>query len=406
MKFVDHFFERFAPQPPDPIFGLMAQFQGDARPNKVNLGIGMYYDENGELPILRSVKLATVSLRENEQASRYLPMAGYADYCCAAQQLVFGTDDGIDPQCVATIQTLGGTGALRIGAEVLKRHFPEAEVWVSDPGWDNHLTIFGRAGFKMQRYPYLAPGAHAVDFAAMCACLERLPKHSIVLLHACCHNPSGADLSAEQWLKLADLVRDRDLIPFFDFAYQGFAAGMDEDAHAIRLMASMGIDFVVASSFSKNFALYGERCGALFFCCQNENQARMARGQMEHAVRGCYSNPPLHGASIISWILHDAELKRLWRDEVSGMRERLHGVRQRLIDAVSRNTAGLNFYHMRRWRGMFAGSGLSPKEVEELRSRFGIYLAPNGRMCLAGLNTGNVERVSKAILKIVEQRSN
>lgn len=404
MKIAEHPFERFKPQPTDPIFGLLAQFHADARPNKVNLGIGMYYNETGELPILRSVRLAKESLMECEQASCYLPMAGYADYCHAAKTLVFG-EDIIDPRRIATIQALGGTGALRIGAEVLKRYFPEAEVWVSDPGWDNHLTIFGNAGFKVQRYPYLAHGAHAVDFAAMCTCLERLPRQSIVLLHACCHNPSGADLSGEQWLQLVELVRERGLIPFFDFAYQGFAAGIDDDAYAIRLMAKQNIAFVVASSFSKNFALYGERCGALFFHCQNESQAGLAQGQLEYAVRGSYSNPPLYGASIISFVLRDTALNNFWQAEVDEMRERIQGIRQRLFDALSRHTKGAGFYHQRRWHGMFVGSGLSPVEVDELRIQFGIYLPPSGRLCLTGLNRANVGMVAEAILEVIGMHS-
>ena len=400
-----HPFEHFKPQPSDPIFGLMARFQADPRPDKVNLGIGMYYNEAGELPILGSVRMAGNSLREHEQASRYLPMAGYAEYRHAAQALVFGGGDNIYPGHIATIQTLGGTGALRVGAEVLKKHFPEAEVWVSDPGWDNHSTIFTSAGFKVRRYPYLANGAHVVDFAAMYACLGRLPSHSIVLLHACCHNPTGADLSRAQWLQLAELVSDRSLIPFFDFAYQGFAEGIDEDAYAIRLMAEMNIAFVVANSFSKNFALYGERCGALGFYCQNERQARKALEQMEHAVRGNYSNPPLHGARIIACILNDTELHKLWRAEVQEMRERIQSVRKRLADALSRNAAGLDFNHLHQRHGMFVGSCLSPAEVVELRSQSGIYLAPNGRLCLAGLNKSNVELVAEAILKIIGKRS-
>ena len=405
MKIAEHPFESFRPQPADPIFGLMAQFQADSRTDKVNLGIGMYYNEAGELPILRSVRLAGESLREAEHASRYLPMAGYADYCHAAQTLVFGGDDNIYPGCVATIQTLGGTGALRIGAEVLKWNFPEAEVWISDPGWDNHSTIFTNAGFKVQRYPYLENEADSVDFAAMYACLERLPSHSIVLLHACCHNPSGADLSRAQWLQLAELVSDRGLIPFFDFAYQGFAEGIDEDAYAIRLMAEMDIAFVVANSFSKNFALYGERCGALGFYCQNERQARMALGQMEHAVRGNYSNPPLHGARIVACILNDAELNKLWRAEVDGMRKRIQSVRRRFADALSRNAAGLDFNHLHQRHGMFVCSGLSPTEVVDIRSQSGIYLADTGRLCLAGLNQSNVDLVAEAILKIIGKRS-
>lgn len=397
-------FEYLRPHPADPIFELMAKFQADPRPNRVNLGIGMYHNEAGVLPILDSVRRAIDSLRGSEQASRYLPMAGYADYCHAAKGLLFGTDDVIHPGRIATIQTLGGTGALRIGAEVLKKHFTQAEVWISDPSWDNHLTIFSSAGFKVQRYPYLTDGARAVDFAGMLACFERLPPHSIVLLHACCHNPTGADLSRAQWLQLAELVSEKSLIPFFDFAYQGFGEGIEEDAYAIRLMAEMDISFVVANSFSKNFALYGERCGALSFYCANEHQANMALAQMEHAVRGNYSNPPLYGARIIACILRDAELNKLWRAEVDEMRERLQAMRKHLIDALSRNAEVADLNHLRDWCGMFVGSGLSPTEVDELRIHSGIYLAPNGRLCLAGLNKGNVGYVADAIIKSMLKR--
>lgn len=403
MVISSHPFDFLETQATDPIFGLLSQYQSDPRPTKVNLGIGVYCNEHGHLPELRSVRLAKQALQSDDPTCAYLPMAGNADYCAAALSLLFGSHCTVDRERLAIIQTLGGTGALRIGADVLKQILPKAEVWVSDPGWDNHQTIFSHAGFTLHRYPYAPNGTHSIDFTALLACLERLPAQSIVVLHACCHNPTGLDLSEAQWMLLAEVIQARELIPFLDFAYQGFARGIDEDAIAVRLFADNGIAFLVAQSFSKNFALYGERCGTLTFYCQNAQQAERARAQMAYMVRGSYSNPPQGGAKIIARILLDAELNQTWRQNVDEMRQRIDEMRRLLVASLTQNPAGLGFQTLLERRGMFVTTGLSSADIDQLRSKFGVYLVQNGRLCLAGLKTEQINFVSQAILEVIRK---
>lgn len=395
-------FDSFKPYLGDPILSLLPQFQSDPRAEKVNLSIGLYYNDAGELPVLGSVRSALTALSCEPLAAPYLPMAGDNAYRRAVQELLFGTEHvSLGNGLVSTIQTLGGTGALKIGCDVLYQHFPESEVWVCDPTWDNHLAICAASGFVVRRYPYFDPATHSVDFAAMADCLLRLAPRSIVLLHTCCHNPTGADLSRLEWDRVADIVRSRELIPFFDFAYQGFGEGVDEDCYPIRSMASAGLSFLVANSFSKNFALYGERCGALSFVCQNQGDAECTLGQMELAVRRNYSSPPRHGGRIVAQVLLDTRLRTTWRAEVDEMRWRVKAMRRLLCEALSARCRNYNFSYLLRQQGMFSETGLSPEMVGELRERFAIYLVQTGRLCLAGLNAGNVERVAEAIAEVI-----
>jgi aromatic-amino-acid transaminase len=396
-------FDSFKPYLGDPILSLLPRFQSDPRADKVNLSIGLYYNDAGELPVLRSVSSALAVLSGEPLAAPYLPMAGHDAYRQAVQELLFGAEHAcLKGGQVSTIQTLGGTGALKIGCDVLWQHFPASEVWVCEPTWDNHLAICAGSGFAVRRYPYFDPLTQAVDFAAMVDCLLRLAPRSIVLLHACCHNPTGADLSRFEWDRVVDIVRSRDLIPFFDFAYQGFGEGIDEDCYPIRSMASAGLSFLVANSFSKNFALYGERCGALSFVCQNRGEAERAQGQMELAVRRNYSSPPRHGGSLVAQVLLDPRLRTMWRAEVDEMRWRIKAMRRQLYEALSARCRGRDLSHLLRQQGMFSDTGLSSEAVGELRERFAIYLVQTGRLCLAGLNAGNVERVADAIAEVTQ----
>lgn len=400
-------FESFKPHPADPIFSLTPIFERDPRAEKVNLSIGMYTNAAGEFPLLSAVKAAAEEINRASSPSTYLPMAGHADYRRAVQILLFGPDQHKrQAGQVSTIQSLGGTGALRIGADILKRHFPQSGVWVSDPTWDNHKAILRAAGLTIYRYPYFDPTTNSVDFEALFDCLAGLPPHSIVLFHACCHNPTGADLSPEQWDQIGGIARMRKLIPFFDFAYQGFAKGIDEDAYPIRMMAKLGLSFLVANSFSKNFGLYGERCGALSFVCSNQREAALAQGEMESVVRSSYSNPPFHGAHIIAKVLLEPRLQALWRSNVEEMRLRIQDMRAALVGAVARKGASSSFNHLLGQQGMFGYTGLSAKMVEELREKFAVYLVDTGRLCFAGLNFANVEHVADALAQVIMAQGN
>ncbi|MDD3481761.1 amino acid aminotransferase [Azovibrio restrictus] len=394
-------FASFQRYPADPIFSVLPKFQQDRRLHKVNLSIGLYYDETGALPLLSSVKEALANLHAKPEPSSYLPMEGHAGYRQAVQRLLFGTAcQLLASGRISTIQTLGGTGALRIGAEILKRRFPASSVWVSEPTWENQVAIFKSAGFEVHRYPYYNPASRSVDFESLVCCLKGLAPHSILILHACCHNPTGLDLSSEQWDEVTSIAAERELIPFFDCAYQGFGQGMQEDAYSVRVMASHGVSCLIASSFSKNFALYGERCGALTFVCPTPCQAELAHAEMAHTVRANYSNPPSHGANIIANILLDSGLAALWRSEVENMRLRLESMRTALVEALERNGQGHHFRHLLETKGMFGLTGLSAQQVETLRDEFAIYLVESGRLCFSGLNAKNVTRVADSLGRI------
>ncbi|AXF77922.1 aromatic amino acid aminotransferase [Erwinia tracheiphila] len=387
----------------DPILSLMETFRQDERPHKINLSIGLYYDEQGQIPQLQAV--ASAGSRLNAQpasASLYLPMEGLSPYRSAIASLLFGPQHPVlQAGRIATVQTLGGSGALKVGADFLKAYFPDSQVWVSDPTWENHVAIFSGSGFQVNSYPWYDPGSNGVMFDLLLAKLNTLPAKSIVLLHPCCHNPTGADLNHKQWDRVIEVLKQRELIPFLDIAYQGFGAGMDDDAYAIRAVTSAGLPALVSNSFSKIFSLYGERVGGLSVVCDNTEEASRVLGQLKATVRRNYSSPPNFGAQIVSCVLNDAELKANWLAEVEGMRLRILAMRQQLVDVLTTAVPGKNFNYLLSQRGMFSYTGLSAAQVERLREEFGVYLIVSGRMCMAGLNSKNVHQVAKAFAAVM-----
>lgn len=387
----------------DPILTLMERFKEDPRSDKVNLSIGLYYNEDGIIPQLKAVADAEARLNAQPHgASLYLPMEGLNSYRHAIAPLLFGADHPVlQQQRVATIQTLGGSGALKVGADFLKRYFPESGVWVSDPTWENHVAIFAGAGFEVSTYPWYNEATNGVRFNDLLATLKTLPARSIVLLHPCCHNPTGADLTNEQWDAVIEILKARELIPFLDIAYQGFGAGMEEDAYAIRAIASAGLPALVSNSFSKIFSLYGERVGGLSVLCEDAEAAGRVLGQLKATVRRNYSSPPNFGAQVVAAVLNDEALKASWLVEVEEMRTRILAMRQELVKVLSTEMPERNFDYLLNQRGMFSYTGLSAAQVDQLREEFGVYLIASGRMCVAGLNTQNVHRVAKAFAAVM-----
>ncbi|WP_455385237.1 amino acid aminotransferase [Acidihalobacter prosperus] len=395
-------FEHVKPYAGDPILSLVERFLKDDRPHKVNLTIGMYYDEQGVVPQLQAVaKAQEAVLPLLREAPRYLPMEGLASYRAGVQNLLFGDGHAaLQAGRVATIQTVGGSGALKIGADFLKRHFPESQVWVSDPTWENHISILSGAGFKVNTYPYFDAETRGVKFDAMLETLSALPAHSIVLLHPCCHNPTGSDLTQAQWERVIEIVKARELIPFLDIAYQGFGDGADEDAYLIRAMADQGLRFLVANSFSKIFSLYGERVGGLSVVCDDAETADRVFGQLKFTVRSNYSSPPNFGAQIVSHVLNDAALKAAWLEEVEGMRRRILEMRETLVASLRDALPDHDFDHLLRQRGMFSYTGFSAEQADRLRDGHGVYILASGRVCVAGLNRGNVGQVAEAFAAV------
>lgn len=387
----------------DPILTLMERFKEDPRSDKVNLSIGLYYNEDGIIPQLKAVADAEARLNAQPHgASLYLPMEGLNSYRHAIAPLLFGADHPVlQQQRVATIQTLGGSGALKVGADFLKRYFPESSVWVSDPTWENHVAIFAGAGFEVSTYPWYDEATNGVRFNDLLATLKTLPARSIVLLHPCCHNPTGADLTNDQWDSVIEILKARELIPFLDIAYQGFGAGMEEDAYAIRAIASAGLPALVSNSFSKIFSLYGERVGGLSVLCEDAEAAGRVLGQLKATVRRNYSSPPNFGAQVVAAVLNDEALKASWLVEVEEMRTRILAMRQELVKVLSTEMPERNFDYLLNQRGMFSYTGLSAAQVDRLREEFGVYLIASGRMCVAGLNTQNVHRVAKAFAAVM-----
>lgn len=386
----------------DPILSLMETFHQDDRAAKVNLSIGLYYNEQAIIPRLEAVKQAEARLQSLPQkASLYLPMEGFAPYRSAIQTLLFGENHpALNAGRIATIQTLGGSGALKVGADFLKRYFPDSEVWVSDPTWENHIAIFAGAGFNVHTYPYFDETTRGVNFDAMLSSLKQLPARSIVLLHPCCHNPTGADLTNAQWDEVIEVLISRDLIPFLDIAYQGFGAGIEDDAYAIRAIASTGLPALVSNSFSKIFSLYGERVGGLSIVCEDAEAAGRVLGQLKATVRRNYSSPPNFGAQVVSMVLNDPELNALWRAEVDAMRTRISEMRQALVNVLKAALPEHDFSYLLTQRGMFSYTGFSPEQVDKLREAYGVYLIASGRICVAGLNHGNIERVANAFAAV------
>lgn len=387
----------------DPILTLMERFKEDPRSDKVNLSIGLYYNEDGIIPQLKAVADAEARLNAQPHgASLYLPMEGLNSYRHAIAPLLFGADHPVlQQQRVATIQTLGGSGALKVGADFLKRYFPESGVWVSDPTWENHVAIFAGAGFEVSTYPWYDEATNGVRFNDLLATLKTLPARSIVLLHPCCHNPTGADLTNDQWDAVIEILKSRELIPFLDIAYQGFGAGMEEDAYAIRAIASAGLPALVSNSFSKIFSLYGERVGGLSVLCEDAEAAGRVLGQLKATVRRNYSSPPNFGAQVVAAVLNDEALKASWLAEVEEMRTRILAMRQELVKVLSTEMPERNFDYLLNQRGMFSYTGLRTAQVDRLREEFGVYLIASGRMCVAGLNTANVQRVAKAFAAVM-----
>ena len=395
-------FEHIQPYAGDPIFALVDSFNADPRPGKVNLSIGIYFDEQGRLPVLPSVQAAEARILAEGGAKPYLPMEG--DAACRAQVAKLLLGDGhpaIAAGRVATIQTVGSSGGLKVGADFLKTWLPGAQVWVSDPTWDNHRSMFEGSGFVVNSYPYHDSDTGGLRFDAMLTTLRSLPRHSIVLLHACCHNPTGVDLSAAQWDALIPVLRERELLPYLDLAYQGFGDGIVEDAYAVRALADAGITYFVANSFSKSMSVYGERCGALSAVCATAAEAALVMGQLRFTVRRIYSSPAIHAAKLVAHVLGDADLRPMWEAELAAMRERILSMRHALHARLAALAPGRDFGYLLSQRGMFSYTGLSAAQVDRLRDEHAVYLIRSGRVCVAGLNTGNVERTATAMAAVL-----
>ncbi|MEL4013276.1 aromatic amino acid transaminase [Dryocola clanedunensis] len=387
----------------DPILSLMERFKVDPRADKVNLSIGLYYNEDGVIPQLQAVAEAEARLNAKPHgASLYLPMEGLNTYRNAIAPLLFGAKhEALRDGRIASIQTLGGSGALKVGADFLKTYFPDSQVWVSDPTWENHVAIFAGAGFTVNTYPWFDSETNGVRFEALLETLNKLPARSVVLLHPCCHNPTGADLTNAQWDAVIQILKARELIPFLDIAYQGFGAGMDQDAYAIRAIAGTGMPALVSNSFSKIFSLYGERVGGLSVVCEDAETAGRVLGQLKATVRRNYSSPPNFGAQVVAAVLNDEHLKASWLAEVESMRCRILDMRQALVSVLKTEVPRGNFDYLLTQRGMFSYTGLSAEQVDRLRDEFGVYLIASGRMCVAGLNSNNVRRVAKAFAAVM-----
>ena len=392
--------------PRDPILGLNEQFGADARPHKVNLGVGVYFDDAGKLPLLACVKAAEQQINDAAKPRGYLPIDGIAAYDKAVQRLVFGADAPVlQAGRVATVQALGGTGGLKLGADFLKKLNPGASVLISDPSWENHRALFSNAGFAVRSYAYYDAASRGVRFDAMLADLGAAAAGSIVVLHACCHNPTGYDLNPAQWDQVIALLQARQLVPFLDMAYQGFGDGITEDGAVVQQFLASGLDFFVATSFSKSFSLYGERVGALSVVCRSPDEAARVLSQLKITIRTNYSNPPTHGAQVVAMVLDNPALRALWEDELAGMRLRIKQMRALLQDKLQTalQTAGAtqDFSFITRQRGMFSYSGLSKPQMDRLRDEFAIYGVDTGRICVAALNTGNIDAVVAAISQVL-----
>ena len=386
--------------PRDPILGLNEAFNADTRTTKINLGVGVYYNEEGRIPLLKAVAEAEKARLAASAPRGYLPIEGLASYDSAVQKLLFGADSALlaDGRVVTT-QSLGGTGALKTGADFLKRLLPDATVAISNPSWENHRALFESAGFPVQNYRYYDAATQGVDRAGMLADLKALPARSIIVLHACCHNPTGVDLTLADWKAVLEVLREREHVPFLDIAYQGFGDGIDQDAEAVRLFAESGLQFFVSSSFSKSFSLYGERVGALSIVTGSKEEAARVLSQVKRVIRTNYSNPPTHGATVVGNVLNSPELRALWEAELTEMRERIRAMRQAMVQGLA--DSGRDFGFVAQQRGMFSYSGLTAEQVERLKNEFGIYAVGTGRICVAALNQGNISRVVQAIKAVI-----
>jgi aromatic-amino-acid transaminase len=391
--------------PRDPILGLTEQFNADPNPRKVNLGVGVYYDENGKLPLLRCVAQAEARMMASPSARGYLPIDGIAAYDAAVQALVFGADSPVlRAGRVATVQGLGGTGGLKVGADFLRRIAGSGKplkALISDPTWENHRGLFAQAGFDVSPYPYYDADRRDVNFDAMRAALNAAQPGTVVVLHACCHNPTGCDLTAGEWAQVVSMVAERGLVPFLDMAYQGFGAGIAEDGAAVQAFVEAGLDFFVATSFSKSFSLYGERVGALSVVCASRDDAARVLSQLKIVIRANYSTPPTHGAKVVAAVLTTPELRTLWEDELAGMRLRIRGMRGALTEGLRAEGVSGDLGYIQRQCGMFSYSGLSAPQMQRLRGEFGVYGLDSGRICVAALNEGNLRQVASAMAKVM-----
>lgn len=390
--------------PPDPILGIVEQFKQSTNPQKVNLCIGVYQDETGAMPVLKSVKQAERIWQEQETTKDYLPMAGEEAYGRAVQEIVFGADHPIlKERRAATLQTPGGTGALRVGGDFLYGQFPNATMWISDPTWPNHRGIFESAGFPVKTYPYYDNAAHGLAFDRMLAALEQAPEGDIVLLHACCHNPTGCDPDPGQWDQIVKVFQRRPVIPFLDFAYQGFGRGLDPDAYGVRAFARAGLEMLVASSFSKNFGVYRERVGAITFVTTDPPECAKVMSRAKLTVRANYSNPPAHGGKAVELVLADKELKALWLKEVRGMCDRIQGMRRLFVDTLKAKGVDQDFSFILEQRGMFSFSGITGAKVQKLKDRYGIFMSDNGRINVAALTPANMDYVCSSIAVVLKE---
>ncbi|MEF7617141.1 amino acid aminotransferase [Aquincola sp. MAHUQ-54] len=395
-------FRHIEPYAGDPILSLNEAFQSDPRSHKANLSIGIYFDDAGRIPVLGCVKEAEAQLLAESGAKSYLPMEGLAACRTAVQQLLFGADhEAVTSGRIATLQTVGSSGGLKVGGDFIKRWLPGVQVWVSDPTWDNHRAMFEGCGLTVNTYPYYDPATGGVKFGAMLDTLRGLPRGSIVLLHACCHNPTGVDLTRAQWEELIPVLKAGGLLPYLDIAYQGYGDGIAEDAFAVRALASAGLSFFVANSFSKSMSLYGERAGALSVVCEDAAEAQLVLGQMKATVRRNYSSPPLHPGAVVARVLTDPKLRADWEADVAAMRERILAMRKGLHAVLSAKLPGRNFDYFLTQRGMFSYTGLSAEQVDRLREEHAVYLVRSGRICVAGLSTRNVDAVASAMAAVM-----
>ena len=387
--------------PRDPILGLNEQFIADANPAKVNLGVGVYFDETGKLPLLKCVQAAEAIMMETPRARGYLPIDGIAAYDKAVQGLVFGADsEAVEAGRIATIQGLGGTGGLKVGADFLKRLSPGAQVLISDPSWENHRALFESAGFSVGQYPYYEAATRGLNFDAMLAALQGASAGTIVVLHACCHNPTGCDLLPAQWAQVVATLKARNLTPFLDMAYQGFGEGIAEDGAVVGMLMAAGLEFLVATSFSKSFSLYGERVGALSVVCPSKEEAGRVLSQLKRVIRSNYSNPPTHGAQVVATVLTTPALRTVWEDELAGMRARIKQMRSALRDKLQASSLKQDFGFITQQKGMFSYTGLSKDQMQRLRDEFGVYGVDSGRICVAALNGKNLDAVVRAIAQV------
>ena len=396
------FFGRVEMAPHDPILGVTETYHADQNPNKVNLGVGVYTDDEGKVPVLDCVRRAELQMCEAASPRNYLPIDGLKSYDRAVQELVFGLENpALKEGRVVTVQALGGTGGLKLGADLIRRVNPDADIWISDPSWENHRALFEYAGYRVNAYPYYDPASHGVNFDAMMDGVENIPEGSVLLLHACCHNPTGVDLREDQWERVMQAVNKRGLIPFLDLAYQGFADGLDADAAAVRRFSTACPVVFVSSSFSKSLSLYGERVGALSIVTQDAAEVGKVLSQVKRVIRTNYSNPPTHGGQAVATVLTTPDLRAQWEEELCQMRDRIKSMRRHLVEKIRAIRADFDFHFVVEQRGMFSYSGLTREQVRRLREEYSVYAIDSGRICVAALNSRNVDYVAKAVASVL-----